>query len=64
MTSRGKWERLPFSRLEQPISSYDKAVAVELWDNGRDTLEIANALKMPEFQIYNGLWRWRVGLSL
>lgn len=56
---KGKW-----TRREQPLSPDDKLEAIRLWDVGRDTREIAILLKIPEFQVYNGLWRWRVGLGL
>lgn len=45
--------------LEQPVSLYDKEKAVFMWKESWNTLEIAQALKLPEFQVYNSLPTWR-----
>jgi hypothetical protein len=47
------------TRIWQPGSLHDRILGVILWEQGKDTLRIAKALKMPEFQIYNELPKWK-----
>lgn len=45
-------------RVVRGINETRKNMAITMWENGADTLTIAERLKMPESYIYNRLPYW------
>jgi hypothetical protein len=47
------------TRRLKTFGGWDKTRAVTMWENGHDTLQIAERLRVPESYIYNNLPKWR-----